>query len=175
MYIRTRRRSWAGGRRSHLDFLDLAFRWVFGLSLFLFAGAKVHLLLIQQAVLQEPDLILFFLARRTLLWLVVGAELGVSAWLLTVRSAKSAAVALLWLCSLFLCYRAGLWLMGAGATCGCGGSLYRILGIAPQDADKIATMWLGIAFSASLLRLLVPRLYAGRPGRGPVHVEAGQT
>lgn len=161
--------------KSHLDFFDLAFRWVFGLSLFLFAVAKIHSLLIQQAVLQEPDLIFFFLARRTLLWLVVVAELGVGAWLLTARSATSAAVALLWLCSLFLFYRAGLWLMEAGAACGCGGSLYRILGIAPQDADWIPTMWLGIAFSASLLRLLVPRLYAGKHGPGPAHVEASQT
>jgi hypothetical protein len=161
--------------KSHLDFFDLAFRWVFGLSLFLFAGAKIHSLLIQQAVLQEPDPIFFFLARRTLLWLVVGAEVGVGVWLLTARSGTSAAVALLWFCSLFLCYRTGLWLMDAGAACGCGGSLYRILGIAPQHADRIATMWLWIALSASLLRLLVPRLYAGKHGGGPTHVEAGQT
>lgn len=155
----------AGGFwKSTLVSADWAFRCASALSLFLFAGAKIYSLLTDGGLFHDPDPIFYFVARRTLLWLVAIVELGVGAWLLGARSATTAVSSLLWLSCLFLCYRAGLRLIGADVTCGCGGSLYQLLKMTPRDADWIPTIWLWVVFSASLLRVFGPPLYAWKYG-----------
>lgn len=92
---------------------------------------------------------------RQLLLFVGLAELLIGFFCLLTDRRRSSLLAVAWISTNFLVYRAGLWLMGWHQPCRCMGSLSDMLHISPRVADNImkaALAYLLIGSYAILLR-----------------------
>jgi glucan phosphoethanolaminetransferase (alkaline phosphatase superfamily) len=73
------------------------------------------------------------------------------------RPTVNGLVAVVWLCSLFLSYRIGLWWVGWQKPCSCLGNLTDALHISPQLADNIMKGLLAFMLLGSISLLILHR------------------
>lgn len=91
------------------------------LILLLTAGLKVRSVVFEEGLLATQDPIFAFLNNRLVILLVAIIEIVVVFLLLTHRSPAFKLTLVIWLSSVFLMYRSGLWLVDYHAPCSCLG------------------------------------------------------
>ncbi len=111
------------------------FLQVVGFVLVVTAGAKLHLVLGNSALLAQPDPVFPFLTNRQMLFFAAVLEAGV-AWLVFRSDPGVGLTATAWIASLFLAYRGALWWVGFAGYCNCLGSLTDPLGLSARTAER---------------------------------------
>jgi hypothetical protein len=139
--------------------------WIFLLT----AGIKFMSAMQEVRVLGRPDPLLEFLSTRQLLALTALLEAGVAAVILWAGRAVAVSEKLLlvlWLSTMFLLYRLGLWWIGYQGGCNCMGDAAHWLGTSPEHLDtaaKVLLLYLLMMSSVLLLtrRFLPTKLWTG--------------
>jgi hypothetical protein len=110
------------------------------------AGGAMRILGVADPILE--------ISFRHVLVLAAVLELGTALVCLVWRTRFWPVCMVAWLGTIFLVYRAGVWLTGASKPCQCLGALTDALHLSPQAADRVALLLLGYLVIGSYALLL---------------------
>jgi len=102
------------------------------------AAAKVAMAAGEARMLAQPDPLLGPLTMRQSMLLTAALEIVVVVFVWRASNVLRKAGLLLWIASVFLVYRIGLWWVGFEGSCRCLGNIGDVLGISGETADWIA-------------------------------------
>jgi hypothetical protein len=134
------------------------------LLLTLTAAAKIFAASGESRILGQADPLFGLLTMRQSMLLAAALEIVVVVLVTRAPTALRKAVLLLWIGSVFLVYRIGLWWVGFEGSCRCLGNLGDVFGISAETADWIAKGILGYLLVGSAAILL---WHLSRRGHGP--------
>lgn len=120
--------------------VDSATRWFIYsavLILILTAGGKLTSLTSSARILTLPDPLFSFVTNQHLLLLAAGLEIATVIGVFCLREERYRLALILWLSSLFVMYRLGLWWIGYKGYCGCLGHTAETLGITKETAESL--------------------------------------
>ncbi|HTY86463.1 MAG TPA: MauE/DoxX family redox-associated membrane protein [Candidatus Acidoferrum sp.] len=123
-----------------------------GVILIMTGLAKVVSAFGRAGILKQSDPI-FGISFEALMLFVGGLEIVIAGICLYLKNRTVAMVAVAWLSSCFLFYRAGLRFIGWHHPCHCLGNLTDFIRISPEMADKLMTAILGYLLLGSYLAL----------------------
>jgi hypothetical protein len=134
------------------------------LLLMLTAAAKILAASSEAGILGQADPLFGLLSMRQSMLLAAALEITVVVHVLRTPDILRKAVLLLWIGSVFLVYRIGLWWVGFEGSCRCLGNLGDVFGISAETADWIAKGILGYLLVGSAAILL---WHLSRRGHAP--------
>jgi hypothetical protein len=102
------------------------------------ALAKILAATGEARILAQPDPLLGLISMRQSMLLAAALEIVVVVLVLRAPDIVRKAVLLLWIGSVFLFYRIGLWLVGFEGSCRCLGNVGDVFGISAETADWTA-------------------------------------
>ena len=130
------------------------------------ALAKILAATGEARILAQPDPLLGLISMRQSMLLAAALEIVVVVLVWRAPTALRGAALLLWIGSVFLFYRMGLWWVGFEGSCRCLGNMGDVFGISPENADWIAKGILVYLLVGSIAILLwYPRFRGHAPDR----------
>jgi hypothetical protein len=151
--------------------------WVFiGTALLLLAVtalAKILAATAEARILGQPDPLLGLILMRQSMLLAAALEIVVVVLVWRAPTVLRRAGLLLWIGSVFLLYRIGLWWVGFEGSCRCLGNVGDVFGISAETADWIAKgILVYVLVGSAAILLWHPRHWGHAPDAdGAVHVD----